>query len=604
MIDWLTIIVALVIISGLVGFFGFFAWKLNESEDQQIMTIESQPEKKKKRKEQKKPKRETKDEEIKQQNQTEETEEESEQDSSSATQQVKNRKRQKNKSNVVVVNPVERPTPTVQPKVKTQPIKVVPPTKATTKATAIVHREENHDEEQPFTVVGPTRNKTNSTTKTNQVVNTTVEAAAPPRPTPPVPVPVPITKQVNGTSTPPPPVVQPKIADLIKTLPSSKVVVSELMIALDAFALSSDELDLIVHKISNKKAILKPGQIVVSSANGDNSEQIRRLNDLLKEKDRLIETALNNVEANQVQHRLMQEQFCKISLQNGELEKKIKRLENLVEEKEKRFKDLENENEKLKREDIVHVEPQPNELTAEQREKLENEISELKILTKQIEKNFVEIFSEEISLENSAEIQRSFSSLRNHVESTKRQADEQIVTLTKENEKLRQNMTEVENQLKDIEQLVQTKEDLLVVELKSRDEKIANILNENETLTGEINRLRTELERVQSTYETSVNEIRSLKAQIDERFLVAANTPPVVNDESFELIKQSPPSSSPIVIDMRAEQLNELIRSSKEALENQDSLTEQLDRHLDDMNRTSGIGSTDDENNATSSNQQ
>lgn len=56
-------------------------------------------------------------------------------------------------------------------------------------------------------------------------------------------------------------------------------------------------------------------------------------------------------------------------------------------------------------------------------------------------------------------------------------------------------------------------------------------------------------------------------------------------DESFELIKQSPPSSSPIVIDMRAEQLNELIRSSKEALENQDSLTEQIDRRLDDMHR-------------------
>ena len=39
---------------------------------------------------------------------------------------------------------------------------------------------------------------------------------------------------------------------------------------------------------------------------------------------------------------------------------------------------------------------------------------------------------------------------------------------------------------------------------------------------------------------------------------------------------------------MRAEQLNELIRSSKEALENQDSLTQQLDRHLDDMHRTTG----------------
>lgn len=43
------------------------------------------------------------------------------------------------------------------------------------------------------------------------------------------------------------------------------------------------------------------------------------------------------------------------------------------------------------------------------------------------------------------------------------------------------------------------------------------------------------------------------------------------------------------MIDIRAEQLNELIRSSKEALENQDSLTQQLDRHLDDMHR-SGSG--------------
>ena len=52
-------------------------------------------------------------------------------------------------------------------------------------------------------------------------------------------------------------------------------------------------------------------------------------------------------------------------------------------------------------------------------------------------------------------------------------------------------------------------------------------MHENETLTGELNRLRTELERVQTAYETSLSEIRALKVQLDERFLVAANTPPV-----------------------------------------------------------------------------
>ena len=40
---------------------------------------------------------------------------------------------------------------------------------------------------------------------------------------------------------------------------------------------------------------------------------------------------------------------------------------------------------------------------------------------------------------------------------------------------------------------------------------------------------------------------------------------------------------------MRAEQLNELIRSSKEALESQDSATQQLDKHLNDMQH-SGLG--------------
>jgi len=143
----------------------------------------------------------------------------------------------------------------------------------------------------------------------------------------------------------------------------------------------------------------------------------------------------------------------------------------------------------------------------------------------------------------------------------------------------------------EIEEAVQSKEEILVDELKNKDVTLENIRSENDQLTGEMKRLRTEIERLQSEYNTSTNEVRALKLQLDERFLVAANSPPVVADESFEVIKQPSPSLSPIVIDIRAEQLNELIRSSKEALENQDSVTQQLDRHLDDM-RHDGTGET------------
>jgi len=48
-------------------------------------------------------------------------------------------------------------------------------------------------------------------------------------------------------------------------------------------------------------------------------------------------------------------------------------------------------------------------------------------------------------------------------------------------------------------------------------------------------------------------------------------------------VKQPSPSS-PFVIDIRGEQFNELTQSSKETLENQDSVAQQLDKHH------SGIG--------------
>lgn len=80
MTDWLTILVALIIIAVLVGVFGFLATKINVSDpltftktDEQNSSVDYNSEKKKgqdqskkKRKDQKKPKRENKDEDAKQ----------------------------------------------------------------------------------------------------------------------------------------------------------------------------------------------------------------------------------------------------------------------------------------------------------------------------------------------------------------------------------------------------------------------------------------------------------------------------------------------------------------------------------------------------------
>jgi hypothetical protein len=41
-------------------------------------------------------------------------------------------------------------------------------------------------------------------------------------------------------------------------------------------------------------------------------------------------------------------------------------------------------------------------------------------------------------------------------------------------------------------------------------------------------RLRTEIERLQSANDASTNETRALKLQLDERFLVGANSPSVI----------------------------------------------------------------------------
>ncbi|CAF4252289.1 unnamed protein product [Rotaria sp. Silwood2] len=166
---------------------------------------------------------------------------------------------------------------------------------------------------------------------------------------------------------------------------------------------------------------------------------------------------------------------------------------------------------------------------------------------------------------------------------------QESAALKLENDQLRKNMNDIESQLREIEKTVQHKEETLLTELKSKDATLESIRNENEQLNDELQRLRNEIERLQSVYDTTVNEVSALKLQLDDRFLVTANTPPVDVDQSFELVKHPSPSLSALVIDVRAKQLNELIRSGKEALEHQDSLTQQLDKHLNDLH-LSGTG--------------
>lgn len=131
-----------------------------------------------------------------------------------------------------------------------------------------------------------TTTTTTTTIATNTVSNTTVQQAAPVQvqheqlsQRPPRQQEVPI--QTNGLNNNAAAIKKPtvstpmKIADIIKSktfviishkiiieficvaLPTSQTVVTELMLALDAASLSTDELDIIMHKIANKQAVIK-----------------------------------------------------------------------------------------------------------------------------------------------------------------------------------------------------------------------------------------------------------------------------------------------------------------------------------------------------------
>lgn len=52
-------------------------------------------------------------------------------------------------------------------------------------------------------------------------------------------------------------------------------------------------------------------------------------------------------------------------------------------------------------------------------------------------------------------------------------------------------------------------------------------------MNDELLRLRNEVQRLQSAYDASINEVSELKVQLDDRFLVTATTPPVDTVRKF-----------------------------------------------------------------------
>ena len=61
-----------------------------------------------------------------------------------------------------------------------------------------------------------------------------------------------------------------------------------------------------------------------------------------------------------------------------------------------------------------------------------------------------------------------------------------------------------------------------------KESVVETVRNENEHLTGEIQRLRNEIQQLQSMHDASTNEVCALKHQLDEKLLLATNSPAVI----------------------------------------------------------------------------
>lgn len=258
-------------------------------------------------------------------------------------------------------------------------------------------------QEQPFTTVGgnrhktgtlPSQQQTKSANATPSAVVTTAAApvvvpapapqqqqppvqtqheqlaqrSAPPRQQKETPA------QLNGFNANSQPVKQPivasapppaRLADIVKALPSSQAVVTELMSALDASSLSADELDIIMHKVANKQSVINKdwsrlqhgqkvdpqahiGQVLDESARAYEADMKtnamqrmkeltdelnhdkRRINDLIKDtNDKDLNIQMLRAQLNTIQHpqqqqmQTFQAEFQRLSEENGLLKQRL-----------------------------------------------------------------------------------------------------------------------------------------------------------------------------------------------------------------------------------------------------------------------------------------
>lgn len=365
----------------------------------------------------------------------------------------------------------------------------------------------------------------------------------------------------NATAAPP-----MKITDMFKALPTSQAVVCELMLALDAYPLSADELNIVMHKIANKQAVINKdwtklqhgqkvdpqahmGQMIDESAKaceedlrtnatkhfkdlGDalNVEK-RRIQDLLHEKDdkeKTIQSLRNQLDGFQHQHqnlqlqihnlteeniqlnkrstqhfqqpqamntndstnahiRLLREQIEKVSVKNGEYEKKIKANEALIEKYQKEKDDLIRSTQKLTQRAQQH---QQNE------DKLAKELNELRTLhSSQINdfKNRLEQYERENEQLRQVQLQAAAAPTTNNDE--REQFERNLQQLNDEIQEQKKKFDDLQNRFHD-------QENLYKHEINQQNESLAALRSQLEESRSTKNSADERLEQERNKFKT------------------------------------------------------------------------------------------------------
>ncbi|CAM4764718.1 unnamed protein product [Rotaria magnacalcarata] len=244
-----------------------------------------------------------------------------------------------------------------------------------------------------------------------------------------------------------------------------------------------------------------------------NQENERQSNDLKQKLIQEIEEYKNKIENSQIQYQSKE----------NELQQEIEQLKQLNTQQQQQTNDneLAAKNTQLS---ILQAELDEAKSTVSQLEERQRQQREKhqQILTDLLPSDI----RNQLSNDNQ-DFDQWLSSYQQIFESSQKHLQEQATAIKNENEQLQKNMKDIESQLRNIQEAVECKEEALLTELKSKDAALESIRNENDQLNGELQRLRNEIQRLQSAYDNSVSEISALKLQLDDRFLLAANTPSV-----------------------------------------------------------------------------